>query len=76
MLTFKTQSFVICAATEKYILPGRRGKWTWLLKLNLWTKLFTFHFALMTLEKAWIQIWVKSRLIGLFSLYAATGLEV
>ena len=57
----------------------RRRKWTQRLEFKSWTRLITFHIALISLGKVWIQLfslqlWVNSWVDWFFSLGEATSL--
>ena len=55
-------------------------RWTWLPKFKSWMSLFAFHIAIISLGKAWIQLfflqlWIKIGQTGLFYPSIATSLE-
>ena len=54
--------YIMCPWCNGY----RRRKWTWWYEFKSWTRLITFHIALIPLGKVWIQLfsfqlWVNSR---------------
>ena len=57
----------------------RDRKWKWRPEIKSRTRLFAFHIALIPFEKIWIksfllQLWINSRVAGIFNLAMATGL--
>ena len=54
----------VCSRTCPWCNGYRRRKWTWRPEFKCWTRLITFHIALIPLGKVWIQlffiqIWVN-----------------